>query len=102
MFSASIAISMGIACPSAHKRETKTSKSVVDKHLCGRKKDIMIKTNKGPHNSPFEQSINILRYIFNPAGNMRDSLEEMMQSANKAWWRETRRVTKAKMYRGDK
>ena len=31
-----------------------------------------------------------LRYIFNPASKSQESLEELMQNTNKAWWRDAR------------
>ena len=36
------------------------------------------------------KKIKFLGYIFNPAGKMQDSLDERMQSANKAWWRDVK------------
>ena len=49
----------------------------------------MIMTRKGMHQFSFEHFL-ILVYIFNPAGKMQESLEERMQSANKAWWRDAK------------
>ena len=37
---------------------------------------------------PFEKSFKVSGHIFNPPGNMQESLEERMQDANKGWWRD--------------
>ena len=49
----------------------------------------MIEMRTGQHKSPFvDDKFKILRFVFNREGQMQDCLEEMMQSANKAWWRD--------------
>ena len=49
----------------------------------------MIRTKTGLHRLPFEK-VKILEYIFNQSGIMQDSLEERMQGANNAWWRDVK------------
>ena len=49
--------------------------------------NIEIRTTIGLHNLPFEKKFKILGYTFNQAGRMQDSLDERMQSASTAWWR---------------
>ena len=49
-----------------------------------------MRTRTGLHQLPFEEKFKILGHIFNQAGRTQDSLEERMQSANKAWWRDVK------------
>ena len=44
----------------------------------------------GLHKLPFEKKFKILGYTFNQVGRMQDSLDERMQSANKASWRDVK------------
>ena len=50
--------------------------------------DIEIRTRTGLHNLPFEKKFKILRHTSNQAGRTRDSSEQRIHSANKAWWRD--------------
>ena len=48
-----------------------------------------ISTVTGEHRLPFEKIQDSEMYLL-PAGEMQDSLEERMQRANKAWWRDAK------------
>ena len=50
--------------------------------------DITIGTRTGQHCVRFKKNFKILGYTFNQAGQTQDYVEERMQSANKAWWRD--------------
>ena len=52
--------------------------------------NIVINTRSGQHNMPFEKSFKFLGYRFTQDGRTQESLEERMQSANKAWWRDVK------------
>ena len=58
------------------------------------KKENTICTRTWRHRILFEKSFKILGYSCDQAGKTQDCLEERMQNANKAWWRD------AKIYRG--
>ena len=49
-----------------------------------------IRTRTGLHKLPFEKKFEILGCTFKQAGRMQDSMDERMQSANKARWRDVR------------
>ena len=52
--------------------------------------NITISTRTGQHRILFKKKLKILGYIFNQSGRTQDSLEERMQSASKAWWRDVK------------
>ena len=52
------------------------------------KKELMIDTETGSRRIPFEDKLKILGFTLNPQGKTQDCLEERMQNANKAWWRD--------------
>ena len=54
------------------------------------KKDFMIDTKTGHHRILFEEHFQILGFSSNRAGRTQDCLEEQMQNANKAWWRDVK------------
>ena len=60
-----------------------------------KKEDIRRRQKKGPHKFPFEKSFFLLKKKSRDASSVprekkAKSLEEKMQSANKAWWREVK------------
>ena len=63
--------------------------------------DMTVKTQKGQHKVSFEKSFKILVYFFNQTGKTHESVEERMQKAHKAWWREMHRSTAAEMSPGE-
>ena len=50
----------------------------------------MIDTATGPHELLFAEKFKILGYIFNREEKMQDALEEIIQNADKAWWRDVK------------
>ena len=62
-----------------------TIKSVVDKHTCRREEGRHQDENMAAQ-AAFEK-LKTLGYTFNRAAHTKDSLEDWMESANKAWWR---------------
>ena len=62
--------------------------------------DIVFEPAGGKHTPPLADEFRILGHLFSRDGRMQISLEERMQSANKAWWRETRRYTDARACHG--
>ena len=54
---------------------------------------MVIETASGKHKVPFADEFTILVHMFGRDGRMQISLEERVQSADKAWWKD------AKLYR---
>ena len=57
----------------------------------GKKKDMVIETSSRRHILPLADDFTILEHLFSRDGRMQISLEQRMQSANKAWWRDAKK-----------
>ena len=52
------------------------------------KMDLSIDTKTRRHRKPFEDNFKVLGFTLNRQGKTQDSLEERIENANEAWWRD--------------
>ena len=52
--------------------------------------DLSIDTKSGCHRFPFEEKFKILGCAMNRQGKSHEVIEEIVQSANKPWWKDVK------------